>query len=448
MYYRLNEAVALRRWKQTGYAYYVKGSPFAGKLTEPEFELLRLCNGEEDLTDSEMLADLVKRNLIRPCAFGEHSSEWSRFRRYDNRYFPRMNLMITGKCNYNCMHCFNAADNAPLMSEWDFADICSLLDQAADCGIHAVTITGGEPMVHPRFMDILREIHRRELFVEELNTNGYFITREMLETMKSFGCRPLLKISFDGLGFHDWMRSRKGAEARTLSAIKLCLEEGFRVKVQTQVNKKNRMSLMPTARLLNDMGVESMRLIRTTEVPRWQKNAGDAGMSIEEYYEAMLDFCGDYARSGLQMRIAVWQLMKLYPDRKQYHLQPVLCGEGEFRFTMPVCRDTRKMIAVTSEKEVVPCLQSSGYLKNAGVSLGNLGRQRLKEILNDSLYEETVCSVRSAGLRNCMAMTGSGGRSEGLPTGCPNCAFSLQEAGCSGKPFPARNIRFPVRYTG
>ena len=52
-------------------------------------------------------------------------------------------------------------------------------------------------------MDILREIHKRGMFVEELNTNGYYITREILEEMKKIGCDPLIKISFDGIGCHN-----------------------------------------------------------------------------------------------------------------------------------------------------------------------------------------------------------------------------------------------------
>lgn len=106
-----------------------------------------------------------------------------------------MNLMITGKCNYNCIHCFNAADNAPLMSEWTMDEMNKLLDQARDCGINAFTITGGEPMLHKNFFEIIEGIYSRGMFVEELNTNGHFINMAALERLKSIGCVPLVKIS-------------------------------------------------------------------------------------------------------------------------------------------------------------------------------------------------------------------------------------------------------------
>ena len=60
---------------------------------------------------------LVMKGLIEPCEKGERPSMWSTFCAYDNACFPMMNLMITGKCSFNCLHCFNAADNAALMTE-------------------------------------------------------------------------------------------------------------------------------------------------------------------------------------------------------------------------------------------------------------------------------------------------------------------------------------------
>ena len=137
--------------------------------------------------------------------------------------------MITGKCNYNCIHCFNAADNAPLMSEWTMDEMNKLLDKARDCGINAFTITGGEPMLHKNFFEIIEGIYSRGIFVEELNTNGHFINMAALERLKSIGCVPLVKISFDGIGYHDWMRNHKGAEQTALEAISLCVENGSHI---------------------------------------------------------------------------------------------------------------------------------------------------------------------------------------------------------------------------
>ena len=161
--------------------------------------------------------------------------------------------MITGKCNYNCLHCFNAANNAPIMTEWSFENAVDLLEQAQSCSIQSFTITGGEPMVHQRFMDIVREIYRRDMFIEELNTNGFFINQKVLDEFSEIGCDPLIKISFDGIGCHDWMRDRKGAEQRTIFAMQLCIDNGFKVMAQTQVHRRNLHTIFPTVQKLDSM---------------------------------------------------------------------------------------------------------------------------------------------------------------------------------------------------
>ena len=393
MYFRLPGNIALRSWSDVKYAYYVKGGVYAQPLTMSEAKIMLLCDGEHDIETDDTVMRLVLKKMIVSCEKGEKPSEWSSYKKYDNRYFPKMNLMITGKCNYNCLHCFNAADNAPLMTEWTFEELCDLFDQARDCGINALTVTGGEPMVHKRFMDILREIHKRGMFVEELNTNGYYITGEILEEMKKIGCDPLIKISFDGIGCHDWMRAREGAEQKTLDAMKLCIDSGFRVKSQTQVHRKNTDSMLPTAKVLNDMGVSEMRIIRTTEVPRWFANAGDACLGFEEYYEKLLDFAEEYIHTGMKMDIDIWQFLRLYSKNRSFSIVPAACSEGEYRSTYPACRGNRGMAAVTSSGDIVPCMQESGLLMQLGIHFGNLHRDRLKDLLSSGAYLDNVCST-------------------------------------------------------
>ena len=392
MYYRLRESIALRSWKFVSRAYYRKNEPYAKGLSKGEFDFLLLCDGEHDIPESSLTKALELKGFIEKCSQGEHPCEWSGHKSYGHRYFPKMNFMITGKCNYNCLHCFNAADNAPIMTEWSYEDATDLLKQAKECGIYAFTVTGGEPMLHPRFMDIVREIYRQGMFLEELNTNGYFIDQKVLDELAETGCDPLIKISFDGLGCHDWMRDRKGAEERTLAAIRLCIDNGFKVMAQTQVHRRSLHTIFPTVKKLDSMGVSATRLIRTAEAPRWSNNAPDSCLGIEEYYAEMLDFAEKYKNSGMNMNVMIWQFMDIYPLSKSYRLKAVLCPDGEYKATDPVCKGNRGMIGVTSGKDVVPCLQMSGYYEEHGIHLGNLGETSLKELLTGSEFLSEVCT--------------------------------------------------------
>ena len=326
MRYILNPNVALRSWQLVPYAYYIKGERNAAGLKKEEFEFLSVCDGKTELPDeseSALAHELLAKGFIRKAEDGETLSDWSKPRIFENRYFPAMNLMITGKCNYNCIHCFNAADNAPLMSEWTMDEMNTLLDQARDCGINAFTITGGEPMLHKNFFEIIEGIYSRGMFVEELNTNGHFINMAALERLKSIGCVPLVKISFDGIGYHDWMRNHKGAEQIALDAISHCIENGFPVKVQTNMNRQNCDVMLETAKKLDAMGVSETRMIRTTEAPRWVQNAGDACLTFEEYFDKTISLWQQYASEAHDMALTVWQFGTLYPKTKFYTLAAV-----------------------------------------------------------------------------------------------------------------------------
>ena len=386
MFYRLKDDIALRKWRYVDRAYYKKGVDQAQGVSKEEFETLLICDGEHGLNDNSVVQNLIKRNLIEKCNKGDKPNEWSMLHEYDNYYFPRMNLMITGKCNLNCLHCFNAKDNAPLNSELSYEDIIKILDQAKDIGVHCFTLTGGEPLVHHRFLDIVKAIYERNMYVFELNTNGLLITQKMLDTLKEIGCNPLIKISFDGIGYHNWIRQHPKAEEMTLKAIELCIKNGFRVKAQVQVNRKNVDVMMDTAKLLDKLGVDEMRIIRTTEAPRWEKNAPQTSLPIEEYYEKMLEFAGILQKSGIKMAVDIWQFLKIFPNLKYYYLVPISCDKDHFNIRIPMCKGNRGMIAVSSKGEVVPCLQMSGYFLEKGISLGNLFKTPLKELVKDSPY--------------------------------------------------------------
>ena len=392
MYYRLNDDYALRAWKFVSHAVIYRLLPDPIRTDDEVFDLLLRCDGEHDLAESATLTNLVEQGIVSPCEKGDAPSEWSRFCRYEHRFVPKMNLMITGKCNYNCRHCFNAADNAERMSEWSWDALMDLLDQAADCGFHSITLTGGEPMLYPRFMDAVREIYRRNMVLEKLTTNGSFLTEEVLGEFKRIRCHPQIKISFDGLGYHDRMRGKAGAEERTLDAFRLCVEKGFPTMAQVQVNRENLDTLRETLLKLEEIGVDTTRLIRTTAVPRWIKNAPDGSIPVEEYFRLMLDLAEWYMRGAHTMNVVIWQYLCLFPRMKAYSVIQARSKDGEYHPTRPVCQGNRTMMAVTCEEKVVPCLQMGGYAMELGYKPESLKQRRLKEILKSGQWLDAVCT--------------------------------------------------------
>ena len=187
----------------------------------------------------------------------------------------------------------------------------------------------------------------------------------------------------------------------------LVVDNGFRVKAQTNVHRKNIESMLPTARLLDEMGVYEMRIIRTTEVPRWNENAKGATLDLDEYFAGMLDFVREYISEDHKMVIDIWQLMTLFPRSKSYHLRIVACCDGEYKPTRPVCPGNRSMVAVSANGNVFPCMQMSGYYEARNDILGNVKEYGLRPLLQMGKYLAEVCatvgelSEKNEECRNC-----------------------------------------------
>lgn len=394
MSYILNPNIALRSWRLVPYAYYIKGVRDARGLKKDEFELLLKCDGKTELDDnSPLVRKFSEYGIIAPARNGDELSEWQKHLDCDNRYFPAMEYAITGKCNYNCLHCFNADDNSPLMSEWTLGEAKAMLEQAQKCGVNAITLTGGEPMLHKNFFEIIEEIYKRGMYVAEINTNGHFIDQTALDRMKALGCTPIIKISFDGLGRHDWLRNREGAEKNALAALRLCKENGFETWAQTNVHRLNLETILPTAEMLDEMGIDEMRIIRTSESPRWKENAGDACLDVDEYYEKMFDFAEKYTQKPHKMDVDIWQFLTIFPSTAAFRVRPVECGEGEYRDSLPVCRGNRGKIAAAANGNVYPCLQLSGFYDAHGKILGNIKTEGLQPLLQSGKYLDEVCAT-------------------------------------------------------
>ena len=126
---------------------------------------------------------MLDKKIIRPLKKEEQLSnkDYQLYKYCDNRYMPRMNLQITGHCNYNCIHCFNAIDNAPLNTHYKFEDLEKLFAEAEECGIHAITITGGEPLIRKDIFEIMSHAIDRGYYSWGITTNGILINDKIKE---------------------------------------------------------------------------------------------------------------------------------------------------------------------------------------------------------------------------------------------------------------------------
>ena len=111
------------------------------------------------------------------------------------RYQPvAAHLIPIRRCNLSCTYCNEYDDrSAPVPT----ADVLRRIDRLADLGTGVVTLSGGEPLLHPDLDAIINHIRRRGA-IATLITNGYLLTRDRIERLNRAGLDHL-QISIDNV---------------------------------------------------------------------------------------------------------------------------------------------------------------------------------------------------------------------------------------------------------
>ncbi len=105
-----------------------------------------------------------------------------------------VHLIPTRRCNLSCTYC-NEYDNhsAPVPT----AEILRRIDRLATLGAGVVTLSGGEPLLHPELDAVVRHIRRRGAIATVI-TNGYLLSRDRIRGLNRAGLDHL-QISIDNV---------------------------------------------------------------------------------------------------------------------------------------------------------------------------------------------------------------------------------------------------------
>lgn len=143
---------------------------------------------------------------------------------------------LTLRCNMNCIHCGSSA-GPPRPDELSLEEGLSLIDQLVNLGAEVVTLSGGEPSLHPHW-----DIYARRLLDAGVSTymitNGLLLEKSIPRLLKS-GLRRI-GISLDGTEkTHNKIRNHpESFRIATQAAIK-AKEAGISVGAVTHISRLN-----------------------------------------------------------------------------------------------------------------------------------------------------------------------------------------------------------------
>jgi MoaA/NifB/PqqE/SkfB family radical SAM enzyme len=103
-------------------------------------------------------------------------------------------LIPIRRCNLSCAYC-NEYDDVSKPVPLDV--VRERIDRLADLGTSIITLSGGEPLLHPELDDIIRRMRERGV-IACMITNGYLLTADRIQRLNAAGLDHM-QISIDNV---------------------------------------------------------------------------------------------------------------------------------------------------------------------------------------------------------------------------------------------------------
>jgi radical SAM protein with 4Fe4S-binding SPASM domain len=207
---------------------------------------------------------------------------------WENRKLTALYLHVTNRCNLHCSYCYReSSPHIPVINE--AGRFCEMLEYIKPFAAPRmkVTFSGGEPLMHPGFREIV-ETSCNLGYSNSLLTNGTLLTEQLADFVRDHF--KLVKISLDGPNEEIHARTRgQGNFAQVVRAIERMAERGARVVVQITVSKSSLPYVSEVKKFLPDR--ENIDVVFTPLLPMGRGTAANEEDFIanEDFYRISQD---------------------------------------------------------------------------------------------------------------------------------------------------------------
>lgn len=270
-------------------------------------------------------------------------------------------IELTSKCNERCVHCYiphkyklyNIEDNL----------YYSTLEQLSKMGVLSVTLSGGEPMLHPHFKDFLRAAKKYDFYVNILS-NLTLLDDETIQIMKE-GNVSSVQVSLYSMipEHHDAITKLPGSFEKTKAAILKLIENDLPLHVSCPTMKGNKDDFGDVLRWCHEHKIRAQTdYIMMAQYNHETENLANR-LSVEEAGKVISSIMAD----DLDYQTSI-----LAPDFIQR------CKENQFNPERRLCGVGISSCCMVANGNVYPC---AGWQE---MVLGNLNETPLQEIWNNS----------------------------------------------------------------
>ncbi|MBK1697786.1 radical SAM protein [Rhodovibrio salinarum] len=182
---------------------------------------------------------------------------------------------LTNECNFACLHCIEeSGPGRAFKDELSDAQAFDVLRQAIDLDVPYISLSGGEPMVHPRFFDLVEYAAGRGAQLK-IETNGQYLTKEACQRLKELDVKSV-QVSMDGASRETFNKMRvRGDFDQVMQGIRNLVEAGVPLEINYSPTKFNTHEIARAVDLAHELGAQNFYTGRTmytgNAVKTWQK---------------------------------------------------------------------------------------------------------------------------------------------------------------------------------
>ncbi len=169
-------------------------------------------------------------------------------------YFPiHVSVELTSRCNLRCIYCYCGfiEHEEPLTKD----ELLNILSRWHELGLVGIEITGGEPLMHPHFLEIL-EFCSKRFYPLGILTNGTLIDEHLAARISEVAPQAAISVSLDGAkaSTYEKMCGVAGSFEKAVKGIESLAKAGLKVRVAMQVTAFNFCEMENTLLLARRLG--------------------------------------------------------------------------------------------------------------------------------------------------------------------------------------------------
>jgi len=187
-------------------------------------------------------------------------------------------IEITNKCMLNCIHCSSKA-NSKSNDMLLFSDVKNILLDAVSEGVKNLSISGGDPLLHPEFKEIISFAKKLGLHITVYSCGIIYHNNELSSISEDtllFFKRNINKIVISLHGSNDDTIYKivkiKNVFNTIINSIKSCLKYNIETEIHFVPININYIDFLDLIDLVNDIGIKKISLLRLVSQGRCLNN--------------------------------------------------------------------------------------------------------------------------------------------------------------------------------